>query len=246
MSTFDLYSEYYDLLYRDKDYAGEADYVISLLRKFAPGARTIMDLGCGTGKHAALFQKAGYDVAGVDLSETMLEQARTQYPAIAFQAGDARNVRLNRTFDAVTSLFHVASYQTSNHDLLNYLKTARTHLAAGGTFIFDFWYGPGVFNDPPTVRIKRLQNDRLQVTRIAEPTIDTDRDVVNVHYQVLVQHDGQVQTIVEDHPMRYFFLPELELALNMCGFAVTAFLEWRGDTRPSASSWSACIVATAQ
>ena len=73
---FGAYSKYYDLLYQDKDYAGEADYVYSLLTKYANTPRTVLELGCGTGKHAEQLAEKGLIVDGVELSETMLESAQ--------------------------------------------------------------------------------------------------------------------------------------------------------------------------
>jgi SAM-dependent methyltransferase len=245
VSAFDLYSQYYDLLYRDKDYHAEAAYVTSLARRFHPSGKTLLDLGCGTGKHASLFHAAGYAVEGVDLSATMLERARHQFPTLSFHQGDARTVRLSRRFDVVTSLFHVASYQTADADFASYLATARTHMAPGGIFIFDFWYGPGVTSDPPVVRVKRLADDKIRVTRIAEPTHHAERHVVNVHYEVLVRPQGsdRVQEIVENHAMRYFFPDQLTAALEANGFKTLALLGWMSPAVPTAQSWNACIVA---
>jgi len=245
MSAFDLYSEYYDLLYRDKDYRGEADYVVSLIEQFHPSAKTLLELGCGTGKHAALFEAAGYAPEGIDMSETMLERARAQYPGLRFHQGDARSARLTRSFDVVTSLFHVASYQTSNEDLAAYFATAKAHMAPGGIFIFDFWYGPGVLSDPPCVRVKRLEDESLQILRIAEPSLYPERNVVNVHYQVLARRRdrSEYQEIAEDHAMRYLFAPELEAALAVQGLRILALRDWMSQTAPTAKSWTACIVA---
>lgn len=247
MSAFDLYSEYYNLLYRDKDYRGEADYIAALARKFHPAGKTLLDLGCGTGKHAALLQDEGFSVQGVDMSPTMLEQARRHYPALSFHQGDARAVRLGETFDIVTSLFHVASYQTSDADLAAYLTTARTHLKPDGIFVFDFWFGPGVMADPPAVRVKRLSDDRIKVIRIAEPTVHPDRHVVDVHYDVLVRPQGsdRMQEIIEDHAMRYFFAPELKSALAANGLKQLALLDWLSQDMPGPRSWTACMVAGA-
>ena len=51
--VFADYARYYDLLYRDKDYAAEAEYIACLVRKFHPSARSIIiELGSGTGIHA--------------------------------------------------------------------------------------------------------------------------------------------------------------------------------------------------
>ena len=54
MSVFgDNYSRYYNLLYSDKDYLGESRYIDGLIQKYSPGAKNVLDLGCGTGRHAA-------------------------------------------------------------------------------------------------------------------------------------------------------------------------------------------------
>lgn len=50
---FNTYAAYYDLLYRDKDYVGEAAYVHDLIQHHAPGAQEVLELGSGTGGHAA-------------------------------------------------------------------------------------------------------------------------------------------------------------------------------------------------
>ena len=76
----------------------------------------------------------------------MAEQKRSSLaPELAhrlrFTQGDLRTVRLGERADAVISLFHVMSYQTSNADLTAAFATAREHLAEGGVFIFDCWYG---------------------------------------------------------------------------------------------------------
>ena len=69
MAVFDRYAQYYDLFYREKDYRGEVDYVDALIKRYATNdARTILDLGCGTGGHAVLLAQKGYHVTGVDRS----------------------------------------------------------------------------------------------------------------------------------------------------------------------------------
>ena len=101
-SPFDAYSRFYDLLYADKDYAGEATYLAAHLRRRAPGARRILELGCGTGGHAIELARLGYQVHGIDLSDSMLAQAQARRAALPadlaarlrFSAGDARSVRV--------------------------------------------------------------------------------------------------------------------------------------------------------
>ena len=55
MSILGTYSRYYNLLYKDKDYAGEAAYIYDLIGRYRPGATNILNLGCGTGRHDHLL-----------------------------------------------------------------------------------------------------------------------------------------------------------------------------------------------
>ena len=61
MPNFRRYSAYYDLLYRDKDYAAEAEYVARLIRSTLPEARRILELGSGTGRHGCLLAAMGFE-----------------------------------------------------------------------------------------------------------------------------------------------------------------------------------------
>ncbi|MEX2016820.1 MAG: hypothetical protein WD873_09250 [Candidatus Hydrogenedentales bacterium] len=61
MSNFQKYAAFYDLLYRDKDYAAEAAYVAGTIRSAVPGARSILELGSGTGRHGRLLAGLGFD-----------------------------------------------------------------------------------------------------------------------------------------------------------------------------------------
>lgn len=253
-AVFDVYARYYDLLYRQKDYPAEAAYVDSLLRRYGAPGRRLLELGCGTGRHASELAALGYTIHGIDRSETMLVEAASRARADAacgsrmtFSAGDVRTVRIGRAFDAVISLFHVVSYQPVNDDLRAMFDTARAHLDDGGLFVFDCWYGPGVLTDPPVVRAKRMSDALIEVTRIAEPVVDTTASTVEVQYDLFVRDrsSGVVTEVKESHLMRYLFVPELQLLLGVSGFEPLAFLEWMADRAPSADSWNLCVVARA-
>lgn len=71
----DLYSQYYDLLYQNKNYKKEVDYVDNLIKSYLKNPKTLLDMGCGTGRHAELFCEKGYIVHGVDISKNMLKIA---------------------------------------------------------------------------------------------------------------------------------------------------------------------------
>ena len=170
--VFADYARYYNLIYSDKNYSGEAHYIDSLIKRYSGTAvQVILELGCGTGNHASFLAQKNYSVCGVDVSDEMIKIAKgISNPRLEFHHGDARYIKFDKTFDAVVSLFHVASYQNSDEDLSAFIGSAAGHLEKDGLFIFDFWYGPAVLNDLPAVRVKRLENEYLSLIHISEPT----------------------------------------------------------------------------
>ena len=75
MKVFNAYAKYYDLLYKNKDYNKEADYISRFIKKYKPDTKTILDLGCGTGRHDLHLSVKGFDITGVELSEDMYSAA---------------------------------------------------------------------------------------------------------------------------------------------------------------------------
>ncbi len=252
MSVFGPYARYYDLLYRDKNYASEARFVSDLIRKHAPRAQRLLELGSGTGIHASQLALLGYSVHGVDRSETMLEGARARLSSLdqavagrlSFSRGDVRSVRLGVTFDTIISLFHVVSYQVTNDDLLAMFATAASHLAAGGLFVFDYWFTSAVLSERPAVRIKRLESDEISVTRLAEPGLNAADAYVDVNYHVFIRDKktGATEELRESHRMRYLSLGEIDLLARASGFTVLESCEWMTGGQPGADTWGVCSV----
>ncbi len=248
MNVFGNYARYYNLLYRDKDYAGEAQFIHQLLQTHAPNATSILDLGCGTGAHAILLAEQGYQVHGVDLSANMLQQANEQCTQLSadlqarlrFSQADIRQVRIDQCFDVVLSLFHVISYQVTNEDLLAAFKTVKQHLKPGGILIFDAWYGPAVLTHRPTVRVKRMEDEEIQVTRIAEPTLYPNENWVDVNYHIFIRDKKNdiVEELQETHRIRYLFKPEIEFFLRQVDMMPLSWQEWISDRSAGFDSWN--------
>ncbi len=245
MSQFgDLYSKYYDLLYQDKDYNAEVDYIIQLIQKYPNKIETILDLGCGTGKHDKILCDKGYTIHGVDISEEMLNIAELRRKGreseLTFSQSDITQLELGKKFDVIVSLFHVMSYQNTNDLLDRVFSVAINHLNKGGLFIFDFWYGPAVLADPPRKKIKKLENEIIQITRITETQMLAHLNRVDVSFNISVKNikDNTQFKKKELHQMRFFFDTELEMLCDRHGFQIDQKYEWLTNKKPSFKTWS--------
>ena len=98
--NFAKYALCYDLLYRDKDYAAEAGYAGRLIRSATPAARSVLEFGCGTGRHARLLCTRGFDVHGVDHSPEMVARLRAgeelPHACVSIAKNSKRKKDLNR------------------------------------------------------------------------------------------------------------------------------------------------------
>jgi SAM-dependent methyltransferase len=255
LNPFERSADFYDDLYESKDYPAEANYVDGLIQKYLPEAQSVLDLGCGTGRHAIKFVEKGYSVVGIDRSPEMIAKAQVHreqlFPHIrervTFEQGDIRDLRLGRQFDAVVALFHVMSYQVSNDDLIAAFTTTKKHLRDNGVFIFDCWFGPGVLTDPPAVRTKTLCRGSNRLTRLAEPVLLVNDNAVEVNYRFELTDESSHRCweFFEKHMMRYFFVPELLLALNTVHLKPLEVAEWMSQREPGRGTWSIAVIAKA-
>lgn len=237
MAEFHRYAEVYAALYRDKEYEQEALYLSKLLGLFGrPDTRKIIEFGAGSGELAAELGRLGFAVVPTDLSPAMAQMAK---PGIEVSVEDIRDFSSNEVFDGAIAFFHVLSYLTSESDLDRAFSAVASALKPGGVFLADFWYGPAVEVDGPSVRVKRAEKDSLSITRIAEPNWNKRERTIHVHYTVFVE-DNSKQTITrfnETHSLRYFTDRELKDIAARNGFDAVRFEETLSGNLPSPNSW---------
>ena len=136
------------------------------------------------------------------------------------------------------------SYQNSEQDFVKVLQQAKRHLVQGGVFIFDCWYGPAVLWQKPELRVKRLANSAGTVTRIAEPVLRENDNIVEVHYDIFVKHSasGEIRELQETHCMRYYFPSEVKRMAEDSGFRVLDQFEFFTGEELSRDTWGSCYV----
>jgi len=248
-----VYADQYDLLYQDKEYKTECDLLEEIFHRYSDNSvQTILDLGCGTGKHAMILASRDYQVTGVDCSEDMLIIARqevqalnnTNYSPPVFYKGDLRTTDLGKRFDVVLMMFAVLGYQLTNEDVLAALRTVRRHLAVGGLFICDVWYGPAVLSHRPADRLKIVPTKKGKIIRAASGSLDTFSHLSTVHYHLWRLEGQQVISESEEiHRMRYFFPQELVLFMSIGGLELVHIGDFKNLTETANEhTWNVLVV----
>jgi len=251
------YADVYDAIYRAKDYEGEADLIERLLaRHGAPRPCQLLDIGCGTGKHAFALARRGYDVTGIDRAPFMLAHARAGasaernagHNAPRFLEADARRFELGEQFGAVLMMFTVLGYQHEDTDLASSLSAVRAHLVPQGLFIFDVWNGLAVIAQGPEKRTATVMDGATRVVRTSSTSVEPEKRLCHVHFEISrTGADEAVKNWSEDHTLRYFLPSELESALKTQRLRLLDLRRFpEGDVPPDEGAWNMIGVAKAQ
>jgi ubiquinone/menaquinone biosynthesis C-methylase UbiE len=250
--NFDKYAEYYDLIYSDKDYEAECDFLEELFSRYSEKTpRNILDVGCGTGGHLLRLLQRNYKVSGVDASQSMVNAALGKLRKLnlncEIRVANAWDFKFGNLFDAATCMFAVMSYVINTDKLLETFRNIRRHLKKNSLFTFDFWYGPAVLAIRPSARIKIMDNPDTRVIRAVTPEMNTYDNTVSSHYYFLILRQGKViDEFRETHVLRYLFPQEMLYFLRESSFEVLGLCEFMNiDNKPSENTWNVSVVAKA-
>ena len=135
---FENYAESYDRESYTRGTQGEVDFIEKEIN--FDKTKRILDIGCGTGRHAIELAKRGYHVTGIDLSASQLnraiEKAKKENLTINFLRADARHLDFNNEFDAAIMICEGA-FPLMETDEMNFkiLENARNALKPKGKLI---------------------------------------------------------------------------------------------------------------
>jgi SAM-dependent methyltransferase len=128
------FAAFYDRIMGDR--SEEVARVQAYISKHLPLARSLLELGCGTGALLAGLTP-GLAVTGIDRSPQMLARAAESAPAATLVQADMTDFRLAARFDVVICLFDTLNHVPSFDGWLSLFSHVHEHLADGGLFIFD-------------------------------------------------------------------------------------------------------------
>ena len=211
---------YYDLLHSDHNYDMDCDFIESLFERLQlePPA-SILDIGCGTGEHSIRLLEKGHRVVGIDVSQHMLEKARSKVAernlSGQFYLQDMRGIELGDEFDCAICLFGAFARLFNERDFTQFLQGLHRHLRDGGLFIFDFINREGVISRHRDWKI--IQKEGLTLIRL--DSSELGGCVLDEYHQVFVLNGKRlVDHIVENHKLQTHTLSEVEELLRKRGF----------------------------
>jgi dTDP-3-amino-3,6-dideoxy-alpha-D-glucopyranose N,N-dimethyltransferase/dTDP-3-amino-3,4,6-trideoxy-alpha-D-glucopyranose N,N-dimethyltransferase len=218
MGSYEHAAEFYDLLYADeKDHGAEAQLLTSLIREACPHARTVLDVGCGTGSHARGLIDAGFEVDGVDLEPKFVEIAKAKCPEGYFSVGDMTALDLPAQYDVVTCLFSAIGYVRTEKALRAAVRSMCARLRPQGILVVDPWFEPGQLTHG-WISTLVGKNENVTVARMSRTLIQDS--VSRLEFEYLIGTAAGIQRCSEVHELGLFTQAQTESAFREAGLEV--------------------------
>jgi len=234
----------YDEFYATKPYVEETRFVRECLADAGvPPKGRVLDLACGTGGHALELAVLGYEVAGVDIAEGMLEEARKKASArgltVEFLCQDLRQLDVGEgAYDAAVCLFDSLGYLLTDAAISDALRRVNRALKPGGTFVVEAWHGAAMLSGYDSVRVRRFSPPAGEIVRVSETEIDVESESATVCYTIFRQaSDGRWDCFREEHRNRFFMRCDLARLLAAAGLAPYSWLSGYTDGPITTETW---------
>jgi SAM-dependent methyltransferase len=210
-------AEYYDRVYDFLDNRAEAARVREIIAENAPSARTLLDVGCGSGRHLEHLRQ-GFEVEGLDLNGELLALAARRCPGVPFHEASMESFDLGRKFDVITCLFGAIAYTVTEDAMRRTVDTMVRHLRVGGLLIIEPWFTPDSFWSD-TITSNHFVSADLKICWMYTSRRDGKDSVLDMHY--LVGSPEAVQHFSEEHRLGLFTKEQHLEALRDSGLEAT-------------------------
>jgi SAM-dependent methyltransferase len=208
-------SEFYHILYKNRDQR-EAEHFLDKLILAIPIGREarVLDLACGTGRHANYLSALGFNVTGTDLSPLNIKIASSKsggLPTASFLVHDMRNPMNSEVFDVVLNLFTSFGYFSVPEDNLRSLRAIHSNLAAGGKLVIDFFNAEKLCASLPSEEVKTVDNIEFRISKV----------VVNGVVRKSINFNAKGCSHNYKEEVQVLGLPDFERMLDQTGFKIS-------------------------
>jgi SAM-dependent methyltransferase len=207
-------ARYYDSIYAMKDYRAEALRLKKTIRRHHPGAGSLLDVACGTGRYLAEL-RADFDVEGLDINPEFLATARARLPGVPLHEGDMTGFNLGRSFDVVACLFSSIVYVKTVENLRRAISAMADHVAPDGLLLIEpfvtpekYWEDRVILNvsDTPNLKIVWMYVMKRQGAMA----------IFDINY--LIGTPSGIEHFTEAHELGLFTHEDYAGAFKACGF----------------------------
>ena len=228
----------------DAENHDKTDDLAMYSRLAAENRGDILDVGCGTGRVLIHLAQEGHRVYGIDNNRRMLDQLERKLERlpslrdkITAVAADVLRHNFERKFGMILLTYNALMHFREQERQIALLSRLRSWLAADGRLVIDLPNAGPVFasEDTESLTLERTFLDEESGHMIMLQSVSAlDRAAQLLHVDWIydeIDGDGAVKRHLAPHTLRYFFLPELRLLLERCGFSLE---EVYGDTEGGA------------
>jgi len=211
-------AQWYDALYRFKEYQAEAEQITARIRAEHPDARTILDVGCGTAEHDR-FLTQEYQVDGLDITPDFVRIAAAKNPAGRYFCADMADFSLPMHYDVILCLFSAIGYVKTLARLVDALVCFRCHMNPGGIILVEPWFTPETFHPEEKVYLLTGENDQGKICRMNVSRCEGRLSILDFHY--LLGTAAGIEYLTERHELGLFTEREMLEAFAQAGLAVS-------------------------
>jgi 2-polyprenyl-3-methyl-5-hydroxy-6-metoxy-1,4-benzoquinol methylase len=164
-SWFD--TPYYDLLYSHRDDAEASVFTKKIIETLTlqPGT-SVLDIGCGKGRHSRMLSAEGMNVTGIDLSPQKIEAASYfENQTLRFAVWDMRKVFKQEGFDVAINCFSSFGYFDTPEENLEALKAMCANVKKSGYFILDYFNAEHVITTMKPREIVIMEDIQFHISR---------------------------------------------------------------------------------
>ena len=230
---YEMLSDFYDRFTDDFNHDDWEQWYRKLISSVKPGAKSMLDAGCGTGPLAVRFAKRGMKVTGIDLSEDMLrvasDKARKWGVQVRFACQDMRSIEIPSRVDCVISACDGVNYLLTLEDVKAFFECAYKSLKPSSPFAFD------ISNEEKLKTMGETYlygEDREDSAYLWTNEYDENTRIINMNLTFFVQEeDGRFSRFTECHTQRAHRVSEITALLDEVGF--TDIKIFGGDTGES-------------
>ena len=174
-------SSYYPVLYRNRDDKEAAMFVDELLKFLnPPRASKIIDIACGRGRHSVYLNKKGFDVTGVDLSESSIDYAKKfENKKLSFFLHDMRKTTRVNYFNYAFNLFTSFGYFEMEKDNIDALQAMARSLKPNGVLVLDYLNSEKAITALNAEETKEIENIQFNISKTIKGNFIVKKIAVN-------------------------------------------------------------------